>query len=1229
MEEVARRNDAPLIPGRGFTISPAIDVDLRNRIRSLLASRNRQKPPKTPCPTPDYNYLPLDPDENCLGYAPIHTESYKFDVAQGIAKLNTLTPKTLEKGVTIFDGPAGHIEDDTDAPQEGVSQPDTQVHGSTMAEWAWSRPGIGVDQRTHGELSGREAPVFSSVSREKSTSSNRSAGSRIPRFNLRTVAPRNAQVIDKQRRQSTPHVPGSYVSSASATPTVEDPSKSKYSDVVNAQMYFGVNSERYNNAVNALHKATMHEPQAKRPPSILRERSSNTTLHSGGSGRPIPASLTQKSENNTYVDHAAEPSLQPADFCHRHSLSADDPVASADNSDTRERAKIELVPGTQSQNSREVRGPQFDNLLAQLPPLQSGVEKSPTNDQPDKSVGNPPNTVSPSGRSPSIRSLQSVPLDVEEDSISPVSPLLPKSTIRSASVEAVNRRDSRTPDDAVTALDRTHASNSTPKAAPLSRAFSVISEISARSGIKTPSIHSVTKRKASGPITPSNLTTRPYHRLKRIIQDAEQLRASVIPASNGYTSLNSEDEAERPLQTESSDGIVSQEKEQKSDESIEKVIVDLEALLNEALALAGQSTNKDFGEVLPLAPHVRNQDSSLSESISRSDSSSPLIRGIDEEENRSLLQRPHGKQVVVAKPQRNTSHGGNYKKARDATPFPAHSKPPSTVPDTNEDAFAMERQGADQELIKVTDTESKTSDPLRLAASEYTDWASIGKSTQPSNLRLRVSDTVPAMPQVPPALQPPPKEQQALLVRAHGTSASAGSHDASHQYAKIHDRPPIQPRGSSFRLRGHTPNQEEVNLPDVLPPELPLPSDDEAEPEGAPYVADFKLSSLNYHPVFQQAMNGEHLQSITPGPRYIKPHDYTKVSQRASETYDKEPTDQAQGSKPNEYSLKDRHHFVVREPHAFSLSRSHRRAPIARDWSDSRKRYVAIVTCITTALIGLFIGIYAGEVPAIQYAIADEHHYAILGNVFFFLGLAISTALFWPLPLLHGRKPYILASLAILLPLQFPQALAINSNRSPYVATYRVGLLLPRVFAGMVMGFVNINTKTTLLDLFGASLQSSNPHQEIVNVNDVRRHGGGMGLWLGVWTWCSIGSIGIGFLIGAGIISGLDVSWGFWITIILNAAVLVLNVLMPEVRRSPYRRSMAEVKDGVEVSRRVARGEIKMHLYSTGPLWWWEEVIAGHVLCIRMLKQPGFLVLSCYLGWIYGQVVIVIIVCLT
>ena len=340
---------------------------------------------------------------------------------------------------------------------------------------------------------------------------------------------------------------------------------------------------------------------------------------------------------------------------------------------------------------------------------------------------------------------------------------------------------------------------------------------------------------------------------------------------------------------------------------------------------------------------------------------------------------------------------------------------------------------------------------------------------------------------------------------------------------------------------------------------------------------------------------------------------------------EEDPTSGATPAAQKPYSLKNRRHLSVPKHGRINLSRSHRRAPIARDWRTSRKRTAATVACINTALMGIIIGIYAGLVPAIQYAIVDEHHYAILGNVVFFVGLAIPTAFLYPLPLLHGRKPYVLAALACLLPLQFPPALVVSQQRDPDDPAYRTGLLVSRAVAGVVMGFVNINSFTTLLDLFGSSLQSGNPHEEVVIEHDPRRHGGGMGVWLGIWTWCFLGSIPFGFFIGALVISGLNVAWGFWLMIILTVAVLVMNVITPETRRSTYRRSMAEVKIGAETSRRIARGEIMMHLYSTGPLHWWEEVKAGLDLNIRLIKQPGFLIMMLYQGWMFAQYVIVVI----
>ena len=243
--------------------------------------------------------------------------------------------------------------------------------------------------------------------------------------------------------------------------------------------------------------------------------------------------------------------------------------------------------------------------------------------------------------------------------------------------------------------------------------------------------------------------------------------------------------------------------------------------------------------------------------------------------------------------------------------------------------------------------------------------------------------------------------------------------------------------------------------------------------------------------------------------------------------------------------------------------------------------------------------------------------------------MAITTILFWPMPLLHGRRRYLLTALSLAVPLQFPQALSVQSYRSPLTATFRAGLLVPRAVLGLALGFANINCISVLLDLFGASLQSKFPHQEIVTSFDLRRHGGGLGLWLGFWTWCSIGSLAVGFFIGAGIIQTLSPAWGFYLVVILAAFFLFLNVICPETRRARFRRTVGEfVTEEEQIRRRVARGEVKIHISQIGPKWWFEELTAGLILMKRMLSQTGFLVIAVFTAWIYAQIVLVIVVSL-
>lgn len=90
--------------------------------------------------------------------------------------------------------------------------------------------------------------------------------------------------------------------------------------------------------------------------------------------------------------------------------------------------------------------------------------------------------------------------------------------------------------------------------------------------------------------------------------------------------------------------------------------------------------------------------------------------------------------------------------------------------------------------------------------------------------------------------------------------------------------------------------------------------------------------------------------------------------------------------------------------------------------------------------------------------------------------------------------------------------------------------------------------------------------------------------------------------------------------------VLLLNILAPEVRRSAFRRTVSELTGAAGDFSRVTRGEIKMHLDSTGPYWWGEEVAAGFRICGRMMLQPGFMVLAVYAAWVYAQYSLILMV---
>ena len=1125
--------------------------------------------------------------------------------------------------VRSFDGPTGHLEQSNiGGPRRYPSHPGTDsddssgsAHRKLPVTSGLGLPAVGgaVGQDYRSPLMPAMASKFIPPGRASASPSKQQPTSHAPRYNLKTIPPKRPNPVSKHLRPGAQHVPGSYrsevipsspgsIGQSTSSPSIRPASEDRNSTVDSS--YFGPNNELSSSAAETSKQAITYD--ASPAASSMRQISISQ----------VPKILPAEPILTFGVEHGHSHNGSPASSStlksdHRDGEFKGQVLGDSPSLSTCDKTRDGAVLHAEEVDVLFKVGPQISEMLFQSPPL----AQEHADDLGSEQLSGHPSVQSMSSlEKPYSKHGEPIPISNTDVSIMAKDPSqLPESTERGEILEGkypeVNAGTVKINERRSTDL----LSNVSHKLSFMGRSLSSLSGISFRSDARSRSLQSSNQQEKIDPANEeprkhwmsqilgkgpgstvtrgsSNLTARPSHSQRQVVEAAA--RPSAVPKHTSQFPPGSTDETSVTLQ------------QQKNAESFARVIVDLELLLKEALIIAHEAAGENHSD----SGHAFSE---LSEKISgcgaeSSDGSSINSPGHDEEDNYTRV--PPRLPLRVSS-FRNATPGDGIKEEKNGF---SENSPPRLEAISETQPHHM--QGASEPNVNIP----VSPEPLPASSnvpSSY-DWAyhPVKRGTGKSGTSF--------FPQRPVASQTPTQEQQYHSIRARRQSVA--SDGTVHHHVVARQAPQIQPRISSVGLRSQAKQKAES-----LPWEIEDFGSSDEDSKDDIYVAALHGHKPRQNIAPQTRVRSQPQGQSSSAPGQVPSRRDTIMSLPDMKDQADEARYQKQKSGGDNVSLTNRHHFSIREPRGLSLSRSHRRAPIARDWSTSRKRYVATVACISTALMGLIIGIYAGEVPAIQYAIVDEHHYTILGNVVFFIGLAITTSLFWPLPLLHGRKPYTLAALAILLPLQFPQALAVGTQRSSTLASYRVGLLLPRAISGLIMGFANINFKSTLLDLFGASLQSVHPHQELVNANDVRRHGGGMGIWLGIWTWCYIGSLGVGFLIGAIIISGLNVSWGFWITIILTAAVLLLNVLVPEVRRSSYRRSMAEVRTGADVSRRVARGEVKMHLQSTGPIWWWEEVWAGHVLCIRMLKQPGFMVLSLYLGWIYGQIVIVIVVCLT
>lgn len=1229
MAEVARWIEGPLKPERyhDSVFPPIEDGELSERIRSLLSLHNRGQSPSALRPSPGFAQSVNEPEGPYAGHRPISRRSSTTNSTKPIARLSLKDFQQPFKGTqeppletSPHARPTTKIKVSQDnGHRDNQNQPDVNQGGRLDRDEEESLEATSTTSPlTPRALTGASSiqsgclmsqPTSDSCSRPISYPAKTPVRTRLPLYNLKTVpahthhepgAPMNPEIL---------HIPGDYQSETGASTPRGFQTQSEPSEALNSSIH--AKSSINSRAIKTLSSvkgydgsnSTLSSDLSIRiEPSKITLVSTNSTLPSGRPpsdvifdqpqhGEVAEPRSTLESDRWPYLKGLGPSIAEPEDQGSKDiltQLQSSDAHGQEANVDSRDQATHPRVVSSDFSASMRPEAssqvPQITGLLTtdntttvtkDAPGRRTTVLYSPSviEDQPVNSFHKP------TGLDCNLEAKSQIPnINKNQSSDAATSP---NQARRSPSLDSVERQ--QIPPDLND--DRRLTEQANARGDPEPKRHWIRALLSPRSN--TSSSHNQ-----------SNLTARPT----RQNSSAGTTAKRQMPGKESELAVPDVNKSPKSISGSPDEKIIALQ-EQKTTASFTKVVQDLETLLKEALFVARQAADLSGNRHGPLVTNSPVTSRSSFQSVDQSENSSLLSGGLDEEEHTSSPLRYNHDHI--------STDANNLKPRfvlnKDAKPYPGRSVAPTrhqSIVSVPEGVKICPKRVSSHSVKEINFEYSNTSDaagPADKAAhqdhnavssviGDVQDWAF---NTQESH-----SGNAVPMPQQPEALQTPLKEQNTFIKRENAMTG------------KLHKKFMIQPRTSSVGLRS-TPLRTELRMRQSM-----------KEVGGEDFQGgELRPSGGQYHMITEQ-----NLAERTERP----PFSYPASPVNSAEGGTPSPRDQAANKEHSSmsklYTLKNRRHYSIREGNGFSLSRSHRRAPVARDWSTPRKRYVATVSCISTALMGLIIGIYAGEVPAIQYAIQDEHHYSILGNVVLFSGLAITTLLFWPLPLLHGRKPYVLAAFALLLPLQFPQALAVGPQQKEHVAIYRVGLLVSRAISGLVMGFASLNFKNTLLDLFGASLQSANPHQETVNKNDVRRHGGGMGIWLGIWTWCSIGSIGTGFLVGAVIISGLSVAWGFWIVIILCAFVFILNVFSPETRRSAYRRSMAEVRNGQEVSRRVARGEIKMHIDSTGPIWWGEELLAGWRLCVRMLKQPGFLVLSFYVAWIYGQVIMVIVV---
>ena len=360
------------------------------------------------------------------------------------------------------------------------------------------------------------------------------------------------------------------------------------------------------------------------------------------------------------------------------------------------------------------------------------------------------------------------------------------------------------------------------------------------------------------------LTTRPSNQHNH---PSDHRSKVTMPTMNEIAALMDKDTRTRKHGTDNADVLSSSSRDQRNAESFTQIIYNLEGLLREALKMAQEATKKrDFAE--------------------------SRARKLEHEfvgaEKAGGLQIRLGSIPPPSMPtylNSRSDYGGTV-----GNP----SLEMATLSQGNGVAMAPNLINQDAQFVPKTEPQTsqngKHANNSVKTGDESSGWNVAWKHRPKPSANRQPSRPAPLAPRLPETIQVPSQERRIFVSREVKQSSQLASREDVRQHIQTRHEPPIQPRLSSLRLRGQQSAMERPKPVDVEKQHSP-DSDYHIDPE-----KDF--------------------EPIQPGYRQS-----TAVPVRQSSS---QMQDFGQGKENDDRNSGRHSHFIIRDHHHFSLSRSHR-----------------------------------------------------------------------------------------------------------------------------------------------------------------------------------------------------------------------------------------------------------------------------------------------------------------